>query len=207
MTTTTTQTTNPNERSESRLESSTHDSWPTASHKSSLQGMTEMPLGHHFFPLPQADAPRREGFKSRRRLPLGFFGSHLPPLSPTLHTPPPPGADPSSSAQPCPWGLSSPRGWPGPAMPSPPAPSLRYHPHFPLLQNLRVVAFLLVPWPSAGIFLDRRADLGVDCVRGDVDLTCLRVPPCDLTRLPGLPITRRLPCSPGSEPSPAPSGD
>ena len=31
----TTQTTNPNERSESRLESSTHDSWPTASHRPS----------------------------------------------------------------------------------------------------------------------------------------------------------------------------
>jgi hypothetical protein len=48
--------------------------------------------------------------------------------------------------------------------------------------------------------------LSVDFSCRDADPMYLCAPLCDLTRLPGLPITRRLPCSPGSEPSLALSG-
>jgi hypothetical protein len=68
-------------------------------------------------------------------------------------------------------------------------------------------AFLLGPWPSSCIFLDWHADLGVDFSCCDVDLIYLSFPLCDLIRLPGLPFTRRLPCSPGSDQWPALSGN
>lgn len=61
-------------------------SWPTVSHRLALVRNHRNAPGHHFFPLSQASAADREGFKRRRRRrSLGFFLISPPPTSRATH--------------------------------------------------------------------------------------------------------------------------
>ena len=107
-----------------RLEASVHalvahrqpQTWPAENHGNA-------PVCH-FFPLSQASAADSEGFKTSARLtpppPTRVFRTSHPAPDLLPFAPPPPGAAPKLERQPWPSELSSPRGWPGPAAPSPP---------------------------------------------------------------------------------------